>query len=42
VLDKFKDVFYDGNDEDPECAEKPKRVNKTRAKPETFSSGAQS
>lgn len=42
MLDKFKDVFYDGNEEDPECAEKPKKTTKVRTKAEAFSSGAQS
>jgi hypothetical protein len=37
VMKKFRDTFYDGNKEDPECAEKPKPVRggKGRAKPNT-------
>lgn len=26
MIDKFKDIFYDGASEDPEVGEKPKRV----------------
>jgi hypothetical protein len=25
-MKKFRDAFYDGNNEDPECAEKPKNA----------------
>ena len=35
VMSKFRDTFYDGNKEDPECAEKPKaaRGGRGRARP---------
>lgn len=29
---KFRDTFYDGNKEDPECAEKPKATGKGRGR----------
>lgn len=33
VIDKFKNVFYDGEKEDPECAEKPKPARYPKAAP---------
>jgi hypothetical protein len=32
VMAKFRDTFYDGNKEDPECAEKPKATGKGRGR----------
>jgi len=42
VIDKFKDAFYDGEAEDPECAEKPKGAKKARARPAAKSSATSS
>ena len=41
MLNQFKDVFFDGKNEDPEISEKPKRPNARAKKVVEFSQSSQ-